>query len=301
MKLQHVSVILESAPSTFDNLPEPQTVDEKGDATIRRYEMLAHACRALYDTMSDVEDKLTEQYPSYIGRYTSNVILKQKHAAGRTKPVLTNSGTYVIANDAPAAVKAAVERIRKMEARRDQLQAVRDQIENAKRRHESQQRKKEKEQKLATAATAAWAKAPQITIPAAKVPAKVSTGAGMATNPYHGAGNTDQYAGSPLHYSWTAQMKPNFVEIQNALERNGIAPLDRIYAARYQGGPTNFICIGAGGRLVWRKYDVGGGSGQNWIFVDGVKMNASALTGNPPAVQDQILQPLKPNTTGNTP
>jgi len=128
------------------------------------------------------------------------------------------------------------------------------------------------------------------TIPANLVPAKVHTGAGWINNPYHSAAN-GQYAGDIGAYPFSTVSKATVDSINQALVRNGIPPLKTLYAG-FREKYIMLNCIAIGGRnndVVWYKYDAGGGSGQNYLYLNGVKHSTSELAHLQPAAQDAFL------------
>ncbi len=113
-------------------------------------------------------------------------------------------------------------------------------------------------------------------------------------NPYVNVHATNQYAGNVFHYpDWSAYWKNQIVQISDILKRNGKGGLELMYASTHSGGARfNFVITGANGNLTWRKYDPAPGAGQNWIFLNGKKLNTSSLLNMNNATQDKAVQPL---------
>lgn len=114
-------------------------------------------------------------------------------------------------------------------------------------------------------------------------------------NPYVTVGAAKQYAGHVAHYPhWSRYWKDQITTVEGILKRNGKGGLEMMYASTHQhgGGRFNFVITGANGKLTWRKYDPSPGAGQNWIFLDGKKMNTSSLLSANQKQQDQMVQAL---------
>ena len=114
-------------------------------------------------------------------------------------------------------------------------------------------------------------------IPVAQIPQKLGTSPGATNidNPYFkGAG----YAGPIAGYKFSTPMQRIYVSLEATLKRHGLT-LGTLYVGRHGGptGPINFVTEAGGSKLVWRKYDAGGASGQNWIYLNGHKMNTSSF------------------------
>lgn len=122
------------------------------------------------------------------------------------------------------------------------------------------------------------ASAPTHTIPTSSIPATISIpgSKGYFNNPYFVSGVTNQYAGDPAHYpDWSTPMKAILLAFIETLHQLGKPPLTDMYAGRYGGANINFAVFNPTKTLIWRKYDVGGGSGQNWLYINGTKVNTS--------------------------
>jgi len=115
------------------------------------------------------------------------------------------------------------------------------------------------------------------------IPKKLSKQAGGVArvgNPYFTNGVTNEYAGHPAHYPlWSNQWKRRVLEINEALVDSGFGGFEMMYAGKHNGRNFNFFIIAAGGDFVWRKYDVGGQSGQNWIFLKGKQGKTTTFEG----------------------
>lgn len=127
-------------------------------------------------------------------------------------------------------------------------------------------------------------------IPIAQIPQKVKTSPTSSSidNPYFKSG---EYAGPPSGYAFSTPMRTIFVSISATLKRHGLS-LGPLYVGRHGGakGPINFITATANNKFVWRKYDAGGGSGQNHIYLNGHKMNTSSFMNMSEAARDGALK-----------
>lgn len=129
----------------------------------------------------------------------------------------------------------------------------------------------------------------------AKVPKKLPKMLGLPPsldNPYymsgtHAAGLAKDVV---LAIKMSSTFKKYYLLLSDALERNHLPGFTVMYYGAYGAQAiTNFITYAVEGRLVWRKYDVGGGSGQNWLYVDGRQM-VNPFTTNDKAKQDELLR-----------
>jgi hypothetical protein len=121
-------------------------------------------------------------------------------------------------------------------------------------------------------------------IPEAHVPAQISSGGkGKFQNPYFLSG-VGRYAGDPENFPWTPHMQKMYITLRDILNKNNIPGFTIAYGSTLvdpvrKGASllnySNFAIVGAKEKLVWRKYDMGGGSGQNWVYINGEKMNTS--------------------------
>lgn len=114
-------------------------------------------------------------------------------------------------------------------------------------------------------------------------------------NPWVTANATKQYAGNVFHYpDWSPYWKDQIMQVEDMLNRNNKGGLGMMYASTHDnsGARFNFVITGANGNLTWRKYDPSPGAGQNWIFLNGQKMNTSRLLGMDKAKQDQAVKSL---------
>ena len=121
-------------------------------------------------------------------------------------------------------------------------------------------------------------------IPESQVPLQISSGAkGKFQNPYF-LSDVGRYAGDPENFPWTPHMHKMYTALKDILDKNGIPGFTVAYGSTIvdsvrQGASlinySNFAVIGANGKLIWRKYDKGGGSGQNWLYINGNKTNTS--------------------------
>lgn len=134
------------------------------------------------------------------------------------------------------------------------------------------------------------------TIPVANIPKKLqmSPGSKGIDNPYWLSG---EYAGHPSGFNFSTPMKTIYVSLEATLNRHGLT-LDPLYVGRYPiaymagpaKGPINFVTQTSNLKVTWRKYDVGGGSGQNWLFLNGTKMNTSNFMSLTEPQRDTLLK-----------
>ena len=119
-------------------------------------------------------------------------------------------------------------------------------------------------------------------------------GKALVENPTHSGNATQVFWGRPWDFPWwTDKRLQEYKNYSKLLERNNKSGFTRMYAAIYHGQYLNFVMIGDDGNFVWRVYDVGGGSGQNWIFANGNKTQASIFTNiKTPKEQDKIYNNL---------
>jgi hypothetical protein len=145
--------------------------------------------------------------------------------------------------------------------------------------------------KTAIAATATNIKE----IPSAQVPQTIAIPGGSKRgidNPYWSKPSrryAGPPAGAPLHSTQLLLMH----KINTLLQKHGITPLTVAYVGFHQHGSSylsNFVIMNPSGSVIWRKYDVGGGSGQNWVYLNGQKTQTSNLTERPPQDQDDLLR-----------
>ena len=112
-------------------------------------------------------------------------------------------------------------------------------------------------------------------IPVAQIPRKIGTSPGATNidNPYFKSG---EYAGPIAGYKFSTPMQRVYLSLEATLRRHGLT-LGTLYVGRHggAGGPINFVTEAGGNKLVWRKYDAGGASGQNWIYLNGHQMKTS--------------------------
>lgn len=111
---------------------------------------------------------------------------------------------------------------------------------------------------------------------------------GGFSNPYY-SGTELKYAGPPGGYDWKYQAE-NFFALRKALNELGFN-IDQLYVGIWEnrGNRINMAAVGAGGRFVWRKYDPSPGAGQNWVYIDGSKMNTSDFLAMTPAEQARLF------------
>jgi len=114
-------------------------------------------------------------------------------------------------------------------------------------------------------------------------------------NPYNTPNAKKKYAGHVAHYPhWSDYWKDQIMQVEDMLKRNGKGGLTTMYASTHDngGGRFNFVITGANGNLTWRKYDPSPGAGQNWVILDGEKMNMSSLLSANKDKQDKMIQKL---------
>jgi hypothetical protein len=193
-------------------------------------------------------------------------------AAG--KVVLASGGYYVLntPQNQPI-IKRALERKERYEKISKQYDKVHAQINKLKREEANRQLASKQSNKSAGAQ-----------IPESKVPATIHTGKSKFGNPYF-QGSADRYAGDPAFYPWTRQMLQVYHKLEEILTSHGFKGFTTIYASTVLLGSGNFVSnlynfavIGADGKFIWRKYDMGHGSSQNIVYVAGKKMQTSNIT-----------------------
>lgn len=128
------------------------------------------------------------------------------------------------------------------------------------------------------------------TIPVGQIPKKLQTSPGSAyiDNPYFKSG---EFAGPAARYWFSTPMRNIYVLLVDTLKRNGLT-FGPLYVGRHggTGGPINFVMATPGDKFVWRKYDAGGASGQNWVYLNGLKMKTSSFVGMTDAQRDAALK-----------
>lgn len=288
------TLVESDATDPFDNHAEPTDTKEKLKWLTDRSDALSHYKMQSQKAQFNIKTLLTTKYEEYFGYpgpvSGANKRWEAKLKAGTVMPAHVPNNQYSVADDAPPEVRALIKRWQEMAVRHNDIDAVLGNVLRT-------MRAIKKHGQAAAILTKQSNKAP-VKIAPANVPFKVPTSsdptASKINNPYHGNGYTDVYAGSAEHYHWSAVMEAMYLEFDAILTRNGIDSFDRVYAGRHAGKDINFIAIAAGGDFVWRKYDVGGGSGQNHVWIAGNKISASSLTGIPPGKQDKLVKPLVP-------
>lgn len=105
-----------------------------------------------------------------------------------------------------------------------------------------------------------------------------------------------RFAGRPWDFSWwTSKRLQEYKAFSDLLKRNGKNGFTKMYAGMYHGQYLNFVMIGDDGNFVWRVYDQGGGSGQNWLYINGKKTNASSFDYRDTKTQDIAYHKLYNN------
>jgi hypothetical protein len=106
------------------------------------------------------------------------------------------------------------------------------------------------------------------------LPTQLSNGgSGKFANPYF-LDPKEHYAGTPALYpNWSkySTSRKNFVKLSTMLTTFGVEDFTKMYSGLHSSSYFNFALIGGKGKFVWRKYDAGGGSGQNWCYINGTK------------------------------
>lgn len=116
------------------------------------------------------------------------------------------------------------------------------------------------------------------TIPPNQVPKVIIQGRSKLTNPYWNAVD-GQYAGDINKYPFSTQSQTAIQMINTLLRNNNVPELKTLYAGNRSAGSL-LNCIGLGGKndsIVWYKYDAGGGTGQNYVYVCGNKIQTTRL------------------------
>jgi hypothetical protein len=81
------------------------------------------------------------------------------------------------------------------------------------------------------------------------------------------------YVGTPEGYpDLTTTQVALLKDINAGLSAYGLGPMALLIGGRkskaYNG--INFVAVGAGGRMAWRKYDPSPGAGQNWVYLPNI-------------------------------
>ena len=113
-------------------------------------------------------------------------------------------------------------------------------------------------------------------------PKMIATGAGKIKNPAHS--DDAKYEGSPDAYDFGPQ-KANYDALKALLAQHG-SRLTYLAVERSAEGPDTLVATGPG--VVWYKKTQWGGGG-NWIWINGVKSNLSAVLKLSPAAQDALF------------
>jgi hypothetical protein len=116
-------------------------------------------------------------------------------------------------------------------------------------------------------------------VPESQIPEKITTGKNKFNNPYF-QGTDNRYAGDPKAFNWTPQMLKMYTRLDHILTSRGLAGFNMMYASTARvsnANLSNFALFGAGGKVIWRKYDMGYGSGKNLVYIAGVKYEAANI------------------------
>lgn len=130
------------------------------------------------------------------------------------------------------------------------------------------------------------------------IPLEISTGRSKFHNPYFFNKSMNRYAGDPSafpHWAKYSGSRSMYLRLNSMLTSHGLDPFDVMYSNKAHGAYFNFALIGAKGKFIWRKYDLGSTSGRNWCYIDGVKYITSDvvdwMSTNPTKLRT-LLDPL---------
>jgi hypothetical protein len=102
------------------------------------------------------------------------------------------------------------------------------------------------------------------------------------SNFLHDKKYTDTFIGRPWDYkAWTPNQLSQYSALSKVLEDRGLPGFNKLYAGKLRGKYTNMIVANKGNTFVWRVYDSGPGSGQNWVYIDGEVNKTSSVLGTP--------------------
>jgi hypothetical protein len=93
----------------------------------------------------------------------------------------------------------------------------------------------------------------------------------------------------PLH---PTQQRILMIITKTCLDNN-IKPVNTMFFGVYGGSIQNFVAHNDDKSIVWRKYDAGGGSGQNWMFLNGNKIATTSFTETDDAGRLRLLRQHK--------
>jgi hypothetical protein len=136
---------------------------------------------------------------------------------------------------------------------------------------------------------------PVAQIPAKDVPQKIVLPKGSTKgidNPYWSK-PINRYAGAPSGAPLHASQRLLLHTINSVLKKHGIPLLSVAYVGHHKDGTyhlSNFIIKNSNDSVIWRKYDMGGGSGQNWVYLNGEKYNTTTLTSATLSQQETLLR-----------
>lgn len=130
-------------------------------------------------------------------------------------------------------------------------------------------------------------------LPVGQIPTVIPNGMKGIDNPFfrHSGPATGRYAGHPSGYKFSSQMTTMYNTFNAMLKRHGQS-LDKLYVGKVNGC-INFVATSTNGKFVWYKYDVGGGSGQNHVILNGNKLKSSGLMALSAVQQDNLLTQYK--------
>jgi hypothetical protein len=102
------------------------------------------------------------------------------------------------------------------------------------------------------------------------------------SNFIHDKKYSDTFTGRPWDYKeWTSNQLSQYSALSKVLEDRGLPGFNKLYAGKLRGKYTNMIVANKGNTFVWRVYDSGPGSGQNWVYIDGEVNKTSSVLGTP--------------------
>lgn len=287
----------DASPDPFEPLPHQIDPTGKTDPEIYRLEQLKKLYTKRIDAIKarDWAFMNNDNFYHHGKNTTEHYVGNTKHLSNpKLVPVgqkAWGTGTYDIASLHPEHL-AFRERYENEFSKNTLKQ---EEIEKAIKAERRKAKKAKEDAAVAALANSTAPTAPGSTLAPTSIPALVPTkpGAKGVQNPYvlNDAAQGPGYAGAPSRYKFTTQMQRLYNEIESALRRNG-KTLATIYVGRpYTGySAINFIATTTDSKFVWRKYDPGPGAGQNFVFLNGHKMNTSTFVGSTPVQQDALLK-----------
>jgi hypothetical protein len=269
--MRFIEFLFESTPDEDPFLQGSNPLPTSDEEKLAHLEHTHKLAQTYYNAMAQTRDSLKDKISKY-------------EAASSTKDAIAgpDTGTYYL----PVA-KPILDRLTTIVGKHDLLRTKIIGIEQEATKVRSGVIKKKVASHIASQATEKT-----FIIPENQIPPKISTvlnKPGKMENPYF-KGDFYRYAGSVNGYQWTSMYWEYYIFLKEAFERNNIPGFTIIYAStilnKYKC--TNFMAYAVDGKFCWKKYDVGGGSGQNNTFINGAMR--SPLWQHTTETQDELLR-----------